>query len=164
MLVESNAVKDAIKRKFRGFTLIELTVTCAVLAVLAAFAAPSFRQLLAAQNVRTTGYDIVGDLVLARSEALKRGGNVTIVPVASDWASGWSVNVTSTNEVLGGQGRVGVGVQFTRAPADITFDKNGRISISSVVRIGLYDGIANRRCISLDPSGRPKNTKSECPV
>lgn len=157
-------MKDAIKRKFRGFTLVELMVTCAVLAVSAALAAPSFRQLLAAQNVRTTGYDIVGDLVLARSEALKRGGNVSITPIASNWASGWSINVNSTNEVLGRQSRVGAGVQFTRVPAYITFDKNGRVSASSVIRFGLYDGTANRRCISLDPSGRPKNTKAECPV
>ena len=157
-------MKNTMQRKIRGFTLIELMVTVAVLAVLASLAAPSFRQMLAAQRVRTTGYDMVGDLVLARSEAIKRGENVTITPVVSNWALGWSVNVASTSEVLGGQGRVGNGVQFTMAPTSITFDRNGRTSVSSVVRIGLYDGAANKRCISLDPSGRPKNNKAECPT
>lgn len=153
-----------MQRKICGFTLIELMVTVAVLAVLASLAAPSFSQLLAAQRVRTTGYDIVSDLVLARSEAIKRGENVTVTPVASNWALGWSVNVALSSEVLGGQGRVGNGVQFTVTPTAITFDRNGRNSVSSIVRFGLYDGAANRRCISLDPSGRPKNTTSACPT
>lgn len=153
-----------MQHKLRGFTLVELMVTVVVLAVLGALAAPSFGQLLAAQRVRLTGYDIVGDLVLARSEAIKRGESVTVTPVASDWTLGWTVNVALSSEVLGGQGRVGNGVQFTVAPAAITFDKNGRTSGFSVIRFGLYDGGTNRRCISLDPSGRPKNTKFICPT
>lgn len=157
-------MKNSLQREICGFTLIELMVTIAVLAVLATLVAPSFRQLLAAQRVRTTSYDMVGDLILARSEAIKRGKNVTITPVTSDWTLGWNVNVTSTNEVLGGQGPVGNSVQFTVAPTAVTFDRNGRTSVFSIVRFGLYDGSANKRCISLDPSGRPKNTKSECPT
>lgn len=156
-------MKNAVRCKIRGFTLIELMVTVAVLAVLASLATPSFRQLLAAQRVRVTGYDIVSDLVLARSEAIKRGENVTIRPVASDWALGWTVTVALSNEVLGGQGRVGNGVKFIVAPTAITFDRNGRTNVSSVIRFGLHDGAINKRCISLDPSGRPKNTNSACP-
>ena len=157
-------MKNSLKREICGFTLIELMVTIAVLAVLASLVAPPFRQLLAAQRVRTTSYDMVGDLVLARSEAIKRGRNVTITPIASDWTLGWSVSVASTSEVLGGQGPVGNDVQFTVAPIAVIFDRNGRTSVPSIVRFGLYDGTANKRCISLDPSGRPKNTKSECPT
>jgi len=139
-------------------------VAVAVMAILAALATPSFRQILAAQRVRTTGYNLVGDLVLARSEAVKRGENVTMAPLTSDWTRGWSVNVAATSEVLSGQGPVGMGVHFTSSPASITFDRNGRATATSVVRIGLYDGAANNRCISLDPSGRPKNAKTACPA
>lgn len=156
-------MKHATQNRLRGFTLIELMVTVAVLAVMASLAAPSFQQLLAAQRVRTTGYNIVGDLVLARSEAVKRGENVTLTPVSGDWTQGWSVNVAPNAEVLSEQGRVGNGVQFTTSPASITFDRNGRTSVSTVVRFGLYDGAVNKRCISLDPSGRPKSAKMECP-
>lgn len=156
-------MKHATQNRLRGFTLIELMVTVTVLAVMAALAAPSFQQLLAAQRVRTTGYNIVGDLVLARSEAVKRGENVTLTPVSGDWTQGWSVNVAPNAEVLSEQGRVGNGVQFTTSPASITFDRNGRTSVSTVVRFGLYDGAVNKRCISLDPSGRPKSAKMECP-
>jgi type IV fimbrial biogenesis protein FimT len=151
------------KNTTRGFTLIELMVTVAVLAVMASLAAPSFRELLAAQRVRTTAYNIVGDLVLARSEAVKRGENVMVTPVSAAWSNGWSVNVASSAEVLSGQGSVGSGVQFTTSPASITFDRNGQTSVSTVVRFGLSDGGPHKRCISLDPLGRPKSTTMECP-
>lgn len=157
-------MKNSTQNRTRGFTLIELMVTVAVLAVMASLAAPSFRELLAAQRVRATGYNIVGDLVLARSEAVKRGENVTVTPVSTEWINGWSVNVASTAEVLSGQGSVGSGVQFTTSPASITFDRNGRTSVSTVVRFGLSDGGARKRCISLDPSGRPKSANTECPT
>ncbi|HAL39753.1 MAG TPA: pilus assembly protein FimT [Polaromonas sp.] len=151
------------KNTTRGFTLIELMVTVAVLAVMASLAAPSFRELLAAQRVRTTAYNIVGDLVLARNEAVKRGESVTLTPVSAAWNNGWSVNVASSTEVLSGQGSVGSGVQFTTSPASITFDRNGQTSVSTVVRFGLSDGGTHKRCISLDPSGRPKSANMECP-
>jgi type IV fimbrial biogenesis protein FimT len=149
--------------KPQGFTLLELMVTVAVLAVIAALAAPSLRQLLAAQRVRVTAYNIVADLVLARSEAVKRGENVTVTPASSQWSNGWSVNVASTAEAISGQGSVGSGVQFTASPASVTFDRNGRTSVVTVVRFALTDGGTHSRCISLDPSGRPKNASQECP-
>jgi type IV fimbrial biogenesis protein FimT len=157
-------VKPVHHHRHGGFTLIELMVVVAVMAIMASLAAPSFQQLLAAQRVRLTGYNIVGDMVLARSEAVKRGENVTLTPVASNWSQGWSVNVASNALELRGQGRVGNGVQFTTSPASVTFDRNGRTGVSAVVRFGLYDGASSRRCISLDPSGRPKSANTECPA
>lgn len=157
-------MKPAHHYRRGGFTLIELMVVVAVMAIMASLAAPSFQQLLAAQRVRLTGYNIVGDMVLARSEAVKRGENVTLTPVASNWSQGWSVNVASNALELRSQGRVGNGVQFITSPASITFDRNGRTGVSTVVRFGLYDGASSRRCISLDPSGRPKSANTECPA
>lgn len=150
--------------KHRGFTLIELMVVVSIMAIMASLAVPSFQQLMASQRVRVTGYNIVSDLVLARSEAVKRGENVTLTPVSGDWTQGWSVNVAASALMLRGQGRIGSGVQFTTSPSSITFDRNGRTNLLTVVRFGLYDGTSNRRCISLDPSGRPKSAKTECPT
>jgi len=150
--------------KHRGFTLIELMVVVSIMAIMASLAVPSFQQLVAAQRLRVTGYNIVSDLVLARSEAVKRGENVTLTPVSGDWTQGWSVNVAASALMLRGQGRIGSGVQFTTSPSSITFDRNGRTNLLTVVRFGLYDGTSNRRCISLDPSGRPKSAKTECPT
>lgn len=150
-------------RPARGFTLIELMAAVAVLAIIMGLAAPAFRSLLEAQRMRAAAFDMMADLVLARSEALKRGTTVTLAPAASGWSSGWSV--TAGTEVLSSKNTVGGGVSFTTSPASVTFDRNGRVSSSTnVVRFALRNSDASRqRCISLDPSGRPKSTTTACP-
>lgn len=86
----------------RGFTTIELMVTVATLAVLAALAAPSFGPLIERWRVRQGMEELQATLYLARSEAIKRGGNVTIAKTANtddcanatggtQWGCGWKV-------------------------------------------------------------------------
>ncbi len=69
-----------------GFTLIELMVTLAVAAILAAMAAPSFRILLANNRLSTQTNELVGAVTFTRSEAVKRGRNVTLCRADSDTA------------------------------------------------------------------------------
>jgi len=61
-----------------GFTLIELMMVVALLAVLMMIAAPSVRDI--ALNARITGQanDLMTDLAIARAEAVKRGGRTAI--------------------------------------------------------------------------------------
>ena len=65
------------RRPQRGFTVVELMVTVALVATLSALAAPSLRQLIATQRVRTAASALNESLWLARSEAVKRNTNVT---------------------------------------------------------------------------------------
>jgi type IV fimbrial biogenesis protein FimT len=83
----------------QGFTLIELMVTLSVLGILLAVAAPNLQMFV--QNSRLTSQtsELVGDLNFARSEAVKRGGTVTICASADGatcsgaltWETGWIV-------------------------------------------------------------------------
>lgn len=151
-------------RTHGGFTLIELMVTVALMAVLLALAVPSFRDLLAAQRVRATAFSMVSDLVLARSEAVKRGASVTLTPAAAGWQAGWQVTVNAGADILSQQNTAGSGVSFSSAPGSVVFDRNGRIGVASIVRFEITDASAGKRCISLDPSGRPKSAKVACPA
>jgi len=82
----------------RGFSLIEIFVAVAVLAILTAMAVPSFRELGRRMTVTANSNDIVAALTAAKSEAVKRGVIAGVVGAGSDWsAGGWQVLVDSDN-------------------------------------------------------------------
>lgn len=71
-------------RFIRGFTLIELMVTIAVLAVVAMMAAPSFGNILANQRLKQTLVEIKSSLAEARSRAMLTRSNTVICPDKKD--------------------------------------------------------------------------------
>lgn len=73
-----------------GFTLIELMITIAVLAILVAIAAPSIRKIIKDNEVSSETNELISLINLARSQSIRRNGPVTIqiAPVAD--GAGWS--------------------------------------------------------------------------
>lgn len=89
-------------RQAAGFTLVELMVTIAVLAILVAAAAPSFREI--GLNNRSTGMinSLLADLAIARSEAVKTARTAYVTANGADWNNGWIVWVDANGD--GAQG------------------------------------------------------------
>jgi len=83
----------AIIHQQNGFTLLELMVVLAIVAILAAVGLPFMRDTILNQRVRTAGTDAHLGLLLARSEAIKRNANVNIENAGGSWAAGWNVCV-----------------------------------------------------------------------
>ncbi|QEA13726.1 GspH/FimT family pseudopilin [Comamonas flocculans] len=81
-------------RSQSGFTVIELLVTVAILAVLAALAAPSFNPIIERWRVRGAAEDLQSTIYYARSEAIKRGGGI-VIDATGGWSQGWKVGLTS---------------------------------------------------------------------
>jgi type IV fimbrial biogenesis protein FimT len=92
-----------------GFTLVELMVVIAIIAILATLALPSFNGLLADAALKEQTESLMDDLRYARSMSMKRGRSVTLcattTPLATtpacaasnpDWSKGWIIFVDET--------------------------------------------------------------------
>ena len=71
----------------QGFTLIELMITLAISAILLSVAAPAYQSFIGSTALTTATNDLVAALNMARSEALKRDGAVTLRGGDADTAS-----------------------------------------------------------------------------
>ncbi|MFK7995334.1 MAG: GspH/FimT family pseudopilin [Granulosicoccus sp.] len=90
----------------QGFTLIELLVAIAVLGILLGIGVPSFTEAVKESRISGQYNTMVGSLYLARSEAVKGPGQVTVCPRKSDdpdqcgtkddWSNGWIVFIDNT--------------------------------------------------------------------
>lgn len=88
-----------------GFTLVELMVAIAILAILLGLAVPSIRDIMRGNRAMSLSNELVGSLSYARAEAVKRAANVTVCTTAdasvanpicattSGWTAGWLVFV-----------------------------------------------------------------------
>ena len=61
------------RNRMAAFTLIELMIVVAIVAVIITLAAPSFRDYILMQRLRAINAQLVTDLAFARSEAVSRG-------------------------------------------------------------------------------------------
>jgi len=137
-----------------GFTLLELMVVLAVIAVFATIALPALGGLGAMVKVRGAASDLHMSLIYARSEAIKRASNVSIVPNGGDFSAGWIVQgggaTLQTEQAPGG-------IDSAGGPT-ITFRLDGRLTSTTPVDVrfksGAYPGVA-MRCVLTELSGKP---------
>ena len=162
-LLVTGAIVRPVRRKSRGFTLIEMMTVITIMTLLVAIAVPNMRSLIANQRAQSAAYDLISDLALARSEAVKRNKDVALSP-SSGWTEGWTIKTVGTGEVVGQRNPLGGGVQVTRSPSGVTYDGSGRLSGAvATVRFEVFDGYGSYRCITLDPSGQPSTKTKTCP-
>ena len=73
-----------------GFTLVELMVVVALIAIILTLVAPSFRDMILMQRLRGINAQVVADVAYARSEAISRGTYIQVRFQSTTGSSGMS--------------------------------------------------------------------------
>lgn len=161
--ISSAYLEKPILRRERGFTLVELMTVIAIVAVLAATAAPSFRQLIATQRIRGAASALTESLWVARAEALKRNADVGFLFAGA--ANDWSVpDPAGGNTPLLTQSAFPTVSSVMQRGGNVQFNFNayGRLSTGSGwVQFG-DDPSGIYRCLVVATTGRATATNGKC--
>ena len=120
--------------RLRGFTLIEMMITIAILGILLALAAPSFQAMIASSRLTTATNDLMATLAQARSHAIKVGNRTTVCMSADGasctasggWQQGWISFVDTTRSGASAAVDTGetINTVFPALPAGIVINGN----------------------------------------
>ncbi|HEV7356636.1 MAG TPA: GspH/FimT family pseudopilin [Steroidobacteraceae bacterium] len=142
-----------------GFTIIEILMTIAIGATLMSLAIPSFRYITNSNRIASELNGLLGDLQLARAQAIKEGRPVTVCQStdsstctnSTSWEGGWIVFSDPTNVGAWDPGEIYVRKQKSFSGTD-TFVASNNVSAISFNREGYAVGIANGTLITLHDS------------
>jgi len=125
-----------IMRKNSGFTITELMVTIAVVAILASLAIPNFIDWLPNYRLRSGAEEIQSTLQFARITAIKRNATAT---VAFDIANETYRASVGGQAIRGGRMPAGIDINSAFGGTSVQFDSRGIASAAgtAVVRNNL---------------------------
>lgn len=171
-------MKMTIAEGNRGFTLIELMVTLGVSALLLSVGIPGFQGLIRDNRMTTQYNQFISGLNTARSEAVKRGIDVTICDRNANgdncnntgvWENGWIVftdfdddgvvdageNILRVHEPLNGNNTLRSALAFDRN--HITYNGQGfAIGFAGTFRLCDSRGARNAKGMVISANGRAR--------
>ena len=175
-----------LPRRSRGLTLVELTATVAIGAIVLAIGIPSFRRAIESRHLDRAVMTMFSTLGLARSEAIKRNAPVVLckssdgAACASDggWEQGWitfhdannNADLDAGETVIQKAEAVGGGIHFSgnlKVARYISFSGlgaprtvGGAFQAGTLTACRTKPGGANGRQVILSATGRARLGKA----
>lgn len=161
----------------RGFSLIEVLVVLAIAAVLLGVGVPNLQQYVVTSRLASTSNEFFTALNVARSEAVRRGAQVTLITNGAansrDWTLGWTMFVDTDRDGALSAGeeviRVGAALEVpmtmygsTNFATSVAFDSSGRLTSGGgtfVICSGatlVVGGQARSRAVVVNSAGRAR--------
>jgi type IV fimbrial biogenesis protein FimT len=164
-----------------GFSLIELLVTLGVLAILLVAAAPAMTGMILNNRMSSYSNDLMADLAIARSEALKRNQRIVICKNSDNnsscgtgnWQAGWLLYLDADSDTVLDAGETILRVRQA-LPGGYTINSAGIVDTLVVRPVGLStptgtfricDQRAGNfgRLITISAAGRASVAPATCP-
>lgn len=167
--------------RWKGFSLLEVLTVIAIIAILAVIATPSYTEMLRRNRLAAAASAMQVSLNLARSEAVKRGGDARVTVAArgtaGSWANGWTVFVDRTTDANGevapadDSSAAMTRLEVTDAPAGpVSAAQNGALNSFTYNGLGrlidvsgagvtnrsfwFFDGASEKYCLIVNNTGR----------
>lgn len=86
-----------LSRAAKGFTLIEMMTVIAILGILLAIAAPSFKVYFEKYRTKRAAETLAAFLTNAKSESIKRNANVRVVFQSANSGATWCAGMTTSS-------------------------------------------------------------------
>lgn len=164
----SKGMQGKSTRAQTGFTMIELLVVVAIVAIMAAVGIPSMLDMIRSSQLRSSTSQLYDAIILARSEAVKRNAQVDVQPGttcvnpasnnSAAWTGGWNVQVAPCGTILQ-QFPATTNITITAVPgAGISYLPTGRITTTSASSFDIKStksATIPERCIVISASGQP---------
>jgi type IV fimbrial biogenesis protein FimT len=156
-----------LPRALAGMTLIELMITIAIVAMLMAIGVPSYKYVTNANRIASEVNSLLGDMQLARAEAIKEGLPVTVCSSSdgascsgsTSWRTGWIVFADPNNDQSVDNGETVLHVQRAFHGND-TFNADNSVSAVTFNREGFSFGTPSPTTIKLhDQTSNSKWTR-----
>jgi len=136
-----------MEKASRGFSLVELMVVVALLAVVLGFAVPNMRQMILNNRIKAATNSLVGALQMARNEAITRNKVIKFSPVSGDYGNG--AEIKSGSNVIGRMEKAPEGVQITLTPGnEVSFKNTGSTSAAKLL-VSLDKTMPRTVCIGI---------------
>ena len=168
----------------RGFTLTEVVVVLAVVAILMAIASPSLAPVIRGNRLAAEANNFAGDLLYARSEAIRLGVNVSVCPSTSgtdctgglSWQGGWIVFSDDNASRSVDNGELVLRRQQAWTGTDTLIAGNAQANVISFSRDGFSIGMPGTvvftlravpadpnlvRCVTLNMAGRQRTLRPD---
>jgi len=167
-------------RRSNGFTLVELVVTIAVLAILVTMAFPSFQGVIRSNRLAAGHNELIGLVNLARSDGVRnnQGGGVCGSSDGTSCDGKWSAGMLAFSDTSGdGQfqsgepvlrfNQVSPGMVATGPQTLIAFDARGRRRAAGDQVITLRPEKCGKdplmSTVTINASGQASSVKGPCP-
>jgi type IV fimbrial biogenesis protein FimT len=163
-------------RRSAGVTLIELLFAITILAIIVAFAAPSYREASLAGRLNAIASSLQASVIVARSEAIKSNSPTQLCASADGatcaasggWEQGW-ILMDADDAVIQQQAALATGYKVTQSggTATLTFQPIGVGSSAATFTVCRNSPLgAQERVVSVTATGVARVTRTEagsCP-